>query len=380
VPARRRPLILLLVPRLDGGGAQRVVALLAKHLSSRSYELHLGALLAPEAGTHPAEFPPQVTLHGFQARRVRAAAGPLLRLIRRLRPELILSSMAHLNFLVLLLRPFFPASTRVMVRQNATVSAALAFGGLPFYTRLLYRLLYPRADRVICQSQAMADDLANGLRIPAARLAILPNPIEVDALRAHGARTSNPAGESACWSGPGPHLLAIGRLAPEKGFDLLLHALTAVRERFPLAELALVGAGKEEAALRALAKALGLEGSVHFTGEVAQPAVFFPSTDLFVLSSRHEGLPNALLEAAAAGLPLVSTPASGGVVALLRDQPGCWLASGASAAELTVSLQAALGVLKPGQCFPHPFIEAFRLERAVGAYADLIDAVLREGR
>ncbi|MGA3136300.1 MAG: glycosyltransferase, partial [Terracidiphilus sp.] len=91
---------------------------------------------------------------------MRSGAFKLLQLIRRLKPDVILSGMFHLNFLVLLLRPLFPRGTRVLVRQNGTVSAALAFAGLPGYTRLLYRVLYRRADRVICQTRAMAKDLA----------------------------------------------------------------------------------------------------------------------------------------------------------------------------------------------------------------------------
>jgi len=375
VPACRRPRLLLLIPRLGGGGAQRVAELLARHLSPRSYELHMGTMLASGARTAPAEFPPHVTLHGLGASRVRAAAGPLLRLVRSLRPDLILSGMAHLNFLVLLLRPFFPAFTRVVVRQNGSVSAALAHSGQPFYTRQLYRRLYPRADRVVCQSQAMADDLSR--HAPAARLSVLPNPIEIEEVRAVAARSSL---ESACWSGPGPHLLGVGRLEPEKGFDLLLQALAATRKRFPRVELALLGTGKEGASLRGLTEALGLEDVVHFPGLVAEPAAFFPTTDLFVLSSRHEGLPNALLEAAAGGLPLLCTPASGGIVALLRDQPGCWLVEQSSVADLTAALLTALESLPCGQRFPHSFIEAFRVDGAVQAYAELIDAVLGEPR
>ena len=94
---------------------------------------------------------------------MRAGAFRLLRLVRSLKPDLILSGMAHLNFLVLLLRPFFPRGTRVLVRQNGTISTTLAFGGVPWYTRLLYRLLYRRADGVICQTQSMAEDLAREL-------------------------------------------------------------------------------------------------------------------------------------------------------------------------------------------------------------------------
>jgi hypothetical protein len=150
--------ILLLIPHLGGGGAEQVTALLARGLSRHKYELHLG--LITQADFSDSDLPPWVKIHALGASRVRSGAFGLLQMVRQVQPHVILSGMAHLNFLVLLLRPFFPPKTCVLVRQNSTVSASLAYGGLPRHTRLLYRLLYHHADRVICQSHAMADDLA----------------------------------------------------------------------------------------------------------------------------------------------------------------------------------------------------------------------------
>jgi len=78
---------------------------------------------------------------------------------------------------------------------------------------------------------------------------------------------------------------------------------------------------------------------------------------LFVLSSRHEGLPNALLEAAAGGLPIVALPASGGIVDLLRDQPGVWLAPEVSTEALADSLRTALRALRPGEKLLTPLLK-----------------------
>jgi glycosyltransferase involved in cell wall biosynthesis len=245
---------------------------------------------------------------------------------------------------------------------------------LPCYTRLLYRVLYRRADRVICQTRAMAEDLANELGIAEDRLAVLRNPVEVEEIRNSIGR--NPAS----WEGSGPHLLAVGRLAREKGFDLLLRALVPVQAQFPDAHLLLAGTGPEEAALKAECHALGLDSAVRFAGQVGCVWPQFASAALFVLSSRHEGLPNALLEAAAAGVPIVATPASGGVVELLHGQPGVWLASGISAEALAASLLAALGALQRGERFAHAFIEEFRIDRAIEAYERLIDLTLAEER
>lgn len=358
----------MLIPHLGGGGAEQVIALLAQGLSRNKYELHLGLVTQAVAGPSPLPF--CIHIHALGARRVRTAALRLLWLVRRLKPDVILSGIAHLSFLVLLLRPFYPSGTRVLVRQNGTVSAALAFGDLPGSTRLLYRLLYHHADRIICQTQAMANDLAGEFGIAQTQLAILANPVDVNAIRNAAAMSPNQ------WTGPGPHLLAVGRLAPVKGFDLLLQALTTVRKQFPEADLVIAGAGTEVAALKCECHELGLGSAVRFAGYVDHPSMYYPGASLFVLSSRHEGLPNALLEAAAGGLPLVAMPASLGVVDLLRAQPGTWVSTEISAPALAASLLAALQVLRPGERFAHPFIEEFRLDRAIHAYEDLIDATL----
>jgi glycosyltransferase involved in cell wall biosynthesis len=306
-----------------------------------------------------------------------------LRLVRRLRPDLVLSGMAHLNFLVLLLRPFFPRDTRVLVRQNGTVSSALALPGLPWYSQFLYRRLYPRADRIICQSRAMADDLEQELRIGSEQVTVLPNPIDFDGIRA---ASCAPASKTAHWSGHGPRLLAVGRLAPEKGFDLLLQALLIVREKHPGIELIILGSGPQESALKTLCHSLGLEASVRFPGYVQRPFEFYGRASLFVLPSRHEGMPNALLEAAVAGLPLVATPASGGIANLLRTLDGAWTAHGISAPALASALLDALDQLAPEQRFHRAFprdrrpeicgssADEFAFESAIAAYEELIDS------
>jgi glycosyltransferase involved in cell wall biosynthesis len=342
----RRTRILLLLSHLGGGGAEHVMALLARGLSQQKYEVHLG--LVGQRDNSGAAIPDWVTLHALGARRARAGAIPLLRLIWRLRPVVVLTGAVEVSFLVLLLRPLFPRRTSVLVRQNATVTSILEFERLPGFMRLLYRLLYQNSDHVICQSGAMAKDLAHALGIDDKQIAVLPNPVDFAGIRAA-------ADEPGMRSGAGPQLLAVGRLSPEKGFDLLLHALVVVRERFPEAHLILAGAGPEESTLKLLCCELGLEKAVCFAGHVDQPYKYFASTTLFVLPSRHEGMPNALLEAAAAGLPLAAMPASGGVVDLLRGQTGAWVAAEITAAALAVTIITALETVRSGQRFSHSF-------------------------
>jgi glycosyltransferase involved in cell wall biosynthesis len=348
-------MILLLIPHMGGGGAERVAALLAGGLNRDRYEVHVGLVI--ETGTVAQELPPWVTVHGLGAKRVRRAGLAVLRLIWTLRPDVVLSGMSHLNKLVLLLRPLFPRNTRVLVRQNGQVAADAGPGSWK---------LYPRADAIICQTMAMSSELT-AIAGAEGAMRVLPNPIDVNGIRLQARRAA------AQWAGPGPHVLAVGRLAGEKGFDLLLQAFASLRNEFPQADLAILGEGRERPALEMLAWVLGLGSSVRMPGRVEFPAEWYSGATAFVLSSRHEGLPNALLEAAAGGLPIASTRASAGLVGLIEGQPGVSVARETSAAGIAEALKDAIQAARNQPRFAHRWVEPFRMDTALAQYEALIE-------
>jgi glycosyltransferase involved in cell wall biosynthesis len=362
----RRSRILLLVPHLGGGGAERVIAQLAQSLPRDCFDVHLG-LVAQRDGL-PDTLSSGVRVHRIGASRVLFGTFGLLRMIRRLRPDLILSGMFHLNFLVLLLRPLFPRHTRILVRQNGMFLAQQPnLGGFPMLR--LYRATYPQAEGIICQTDAMAAEMTRLLGSNA-RIHVLRNPVDVRGVRRTVARSARR------WFGLGPHLLAVGRLSAEKGFDLLLDAFATIRSRFPGADLTILGKGPEEKALRAQCESLGLTACVRFAGYVVEPASWFAGATLLVISSRQDAFPNALLESAAAGLPVVATPCSPGVTELLHGKSGVWLAREVSSDALAKSMQAALITLHPGERFRHSWLEPYDLQNAVAEYETLIQKTL----
>jgi glycosyltransferase involved in cell wall biosynthesis len=351
---KQRIKLLLLIPHLGGGGAERVTAQLARHLDPARFETHLALITADGPG---AELPPHwVTVHRFGLTRVRQAWLQLIRLIRQLRPEVVLSGMAHLNFLILALKPLLPHKTRILVRQNATASSAAN----SWHIRTLYCHLYSKADLVICQSQAMADDLERNFAIKPEKLVVLANPIDIPSIPAAPSHAAFPT------------LLSVARLSREKGIDLLVEALAILQPQHPNLKLTILGTGPEESNLRQLALTFGVTESVHFAGH-ANPAEYFPNATLFVLPSRHEGMPNALLEAAAAGLPIVATPCSEGIIERIEAQPGTWLAEAISAQALAAAISKAL-TTRPNR-LQHEFIAPFKTETALAAYSALITRI-----
>jgi glycosyltransferase involved in cell wall biosynthesis len=155
--------------------------------------------------------------------------------------------------------------------------------------------------------------------VPARRMLTIFNPVDVATLQAEARAVASPyAGSSK-----GPHVLGVGRLVRQKGFDRLIRAFAALREREPDAQLWILGddpGGRDSAsqALRALRAELDLEACVHFPGYRSDVPAWLAHADLFVLSSRYEGLPNVLLEALACGCPVVALDGPGGAGEILR--------------------------------------------------------------
>jgi glycosyltransferase involved in cell wall biosynthesis len=366
LPQRAR--ICLLIPHLGGGGAEHVIETLARHLNPEKYEIHL--VLTASLGSGVDLFHSNVRVHQLRAPRVRHSALQLVSLIWRVRPHLILSGIAYLNLLVLSLRPVLPPHIRFLVRHNGALAATFASHSYPLLARRAYCYTYRRADSVICQSDSMSQEIAQELRVEHRKLLVLPNPTDVQRLRKSAA--PSPAQLDADTF----LFLAVGRLVPEKGFDILIDAFSHLSISPQSAELVIAGRGPQRSALVQQAKALGVSDRVHFPGYLPDPFQCFSQASVFVQPSRTEGLPNALLEAAAAGMPIVATPACRGVVDLLRNQDGAWLTHDASPDALRKALETAFHATKYRNRFRHAWIDQYDLSRAIPAYEAVIDRLI----
>jgi glycosyltransferase involved in cell wall biosynthesis len=203
----------------------------------------------------------------------------------------------------------------------------------------LWWLAARSAARLFCVSEDIADSLAAGRITRKAKLCVLPNGIDTAKFEAAGDREAER--RSLGIPARAPVIGTVGRLNEVKRQDLLLRAFAAVKGKMPDAWLLLVGGGPMRDALRGLAADLGVAGAVHFAGYQADPERFLRVMDVFALTSRSEGMPLALLEAWAAGLPVVAS-AVGGVPALIDEGRTGLLFPSGDAARLTEALGRVL--------------------------------------
>ena len=162
------------------------------------------------------------------------------------------------------------------------------------------RLFSKRADKVLCCSKRIEEEVAEKYRCRKA--VTLYNPLDAADLQAK-ARAEEPA---LPWKDREHLIASMGREDDVKGFWHLIKAFALVHEKIPDAKLVIIGEGEFQE-YRTLAEGLGVGEWVYFTGMKRNPFPYLGAAGLYVLTSYHEGFPNALIEAMALGVPVIAT-------------------------------------------------------------------------
>jgi glycosyltransferase involved in cell wall biosynthesis len=223
--------------------------------------------------------------------------------IRGSKPDFVISFMDISNVLALLATRPLDVPT-VIVEQIHP-----AYHYIGWHWEILRRLLYRRADALVCASRPMLHWFESKAGIKGL---VIPNPVAPGVLPVHSDK--NDKREKA-----GHVVVGMGRLVEQKGFDLLLEAFSRVAPRHPDWSLKILGEGPLKSQLKAQTQKLNLAARVEFTGALADPFAVLHTADLFVFSSRFEGFGNALCEAMACGLPAISFDCPSGPSEIIRN-------------------------------------------------------------
>ena len=355
--------VLFLIPTLNGGGAERVIVTLLKSIDRSRFRLTLGVVDMRKAAFRN-DLPADVECIELGATRVRYALSRIVALIWKRRPDVVFSTLGHLNLVLSIIRPLLPGGVRYIARETGVVSKTLQTYSYSGVWKILYRWFYRRFDMLVCQSHFMQADLVERFGFPAKRSVIINNPVDVEQISKMATAPLDYSGFPA----GGIRLVAAGRLSTEKGFDLLIEAMAVLGN--PTLYLYILGEGSLLNELRQLAIARGVADNIEFVGFQSNPYAWLAQADAFVLSSRHEGFPNVVLEALACGTPVIATPALGGVREILDGVTGCVVAGEISAAALASAVSEWLD--DPRSRIPALAVAPYRLKQIVRQYEAIL--------
>lgn len=304
--------IMIVIHSLGGGGAERVAVDLATYWQKLGHKVSLVTQSTRESDMYALPDSVQRFVLGTAGdsgggwrgalanwKRIRK----LRRIFRKQKPDCVLGMMTTSSVLAV------AAAKKLPCKVIASEHTHPPYQKLPEVWQKLRRWAYPRADAVVALTSGTAGWLQKN--VPGSNVVIIPNsvrwplpdaqPVVAPPVRADRQR-----------------LLAVGRLHPVKGFDVLIQAFSLLAKYFPHWDLDIVGEGAEREALQAQIDSLHMGHRISLVGRVGNMRDWYEASDLYVLSSRTEGLSNTLLEAMACGLPAVAFDCDTGPREIIR--------------------------------------------------------------
>ena len=304
--------IAIVLPDLRVGGGQRVLLGLARQFVEYGQVVDIVAVF--DDGEFVTDLPFAANYRRLLSRRGDVsiwrsliALFALVRYLRQVKPDVILSSMTGTNLLTVTAYRFARCRSRLLLREAASF-VNLRSRIFPFLMRVLYR----RADTLIAVSTGVAEDLAS-VGLDKNKIHVIHNPMDAERLRTMAFEGAASVKELEI-----PYIISIGRLVPQKDHETLLRAY-AVSQAMRRYRLVIVGDGELRHHLDSISKELGVDHRIAWIGALSNPYGLLSKASLLVLSSRWEGYPNVLLEAAALGVPVVSTDCPAGPREMLKD-------------------------------------------------------------
>jgi glycosyltransferase involved in cell wall biosynthesis len=286
--------VMLLVPNLGGGGAERTMLNICTHLDRRSFEPVL--VMGEQKGPYCSQIPRDILAISMDEAHVRKCVSKLANIIRIIKPDIVLSTLTHMNIVTIAAHSISKSASHVLVREPSVYSKASTQmrKNRRRLLDILVRTHYRKADRIIFLSEGAATDFGRKFsEIDNSMYRVVHNPVDLKSI----SKLKQEPIEAEWWPSDGRTVVAAGRLSPVKGYSYLFEAMQIVSRSLPDTRLVVMGLGEEEEHLREYARQLGISESVEFAGFQDNPFKYMAKSDVFVLSSLWEGFAHVIVEA-----------------------------------------------------------------------------------
>jgi glycosyltransferase involved in cell wall biosynthesis len=301
--------VVLVISSLGSGGAERVMSNVANYWAGKRWNVTLITLEDKKTDFFPLDERISRIALGVAGRSTgifEAVSNNIKRIfslrsaIKSTQPDAVISFTDRMNVLTLLATRF--TGTPVIISERIDPRRHK----ISKTWRMLRSLLYSKAAALVVQTQNVLSWAVD--MVGKEKALVIPNPVP---------RMSNVSVKEENQF-PKPFILAMGRFAPQKGFDLLVRAFRKNSVKHPEWSLVILGEGSERLSLEVMATELGIENRIYLPGRYSNPTEVMAEASVFVLPSRYEGFPNALIEAMACGLPSISFDCPSGPREIIR--------------------------------------------------------------
>ena len=291
--------ILFYLPDLKGGGAERVTVNIIKQLDKNNFKVTL--VLVNKVGDFLSLLPPNIDIIDLKKKKTLYSIFKLRKTILKINPDIIYSTLFHTHIALDLALLGIVNKPKIILRSPNSPKLSIENKQLSKAMIYFIERAYKQADKIIAQTPEMKKEIIQYHRIDKNKIEVIINPIDTETINKSIKNSNNPFNETYV------NVVASGRLTYQKGFDTLIRAFSMVIKKNKKYRLHIIGEGEDKEKLIKLIEDLELNLYVTLHGFKGNPYIFYYYSNLYVLSSRWEGLPNTVLENIYLKKPIVAT-------------------------------------------------------------------------
>jgi len=297
----QRKKVMFYLPTLNAGGAERVTMNILRYLDSNKYEIHL--VMVSKIGDFLEYIPSYVIVHDLGTSRTIYSICKLRAIIKRVEPVFVYSTLIRTHIALDMATIGMKDRVKSVMRMPTSPKLMLQNKMINSFWRFFLEKALQKSDLVLAQTPEMKEEIISYHKVKESNVEIVMNILDTDLIDESIHHKVNPLEENVI------NVIASGSIQHLKGFDILIKAFAKVNAKNNKFRLSILGndyQGKR-VEYEELIVSLGLVGIVKFLGHQNNPYIYYAKSNLFVLSSRHEGLPNVVLENLYLNTPVIAT-------------------------------------------------------------------------
>lgn len=311
--------ILIFIPSLAGGGAERTIINIMKYIDKNMFNVVLVMVNENIKNNNKHEYidlvPEDIEIKYLNCKlsnyNVFKIISRLSKTIYNEKPDLIFSTTIKANIIAIVAKLICKVKIPIVVRESNNRTEA----GITILGKLITSYLYKKSQHIISLSKGVKLDLVNNFKINKNNITVIYNPIDINEISKLSLETVDDILiDNSC-----KIIIASGRLVEQKDYPTLLKAFKQIQREINC-KLLILGKGPKEEELKQLCKELNIHNDVVFLGFKYNPYKYMSISDLFILSSRWEGFGHVIVEAMAVGTPVIATNCKSGPSEIIKNE------------------------------------------------------------